>query len=96
MDFLVEMKIELPPDYDTELAADLARRERERATEIATSGEFFKEVWIVPGQRARIMICSAADVATLDATFASLPAVKWCKLEATPLVVCEAGSPICV
>jgi muconolactone delta-isomerase len=95
MEFLVEMEIGVPPDYDPELLADLLKRERVRAAEIA-SGDFFKMVWIVPGQRARIMICSAADARELHDTISSLPAAKWNRYHVTPVIECGVGSSICI
>lgn len=96
MDFLVEFEICIPPDYDPTLFADLVKRERARAAEIAAAGNFFKMVWIVPCQRARISICSAADAQQLDATISSLPAGKWNKYQLTPLIECDKGSSICI
>ena len=96
MDFLVEFEIRIPPDYDPALLADLLKRERTRAAEIAASGNFFKMVWIVPCQRARICICSAADVQELHETISSLPGAKWNKYKVTPLIECDIGSSICI
>jgi muconolactone delta-isomerase len=96
MDFLVEMQMCVPPDYDPELLADLTRRERARAAEIAASSSFFKEVWIVPCQRARILICAAADATELHEVFTSLPAMKWSEFQVTPLLKCDIGSSICI
>ena len=94
MDFLVEMEIILPTD--PEVLADLTKRERARAAELATSGNFFKEVWIVPGQRARILICSAADAREFHETFTSLPGFMWSNLQSTPIIECEVGTSICI
>jgi len=96
MDFLVDMKLCIPPDCDPKIREDLTRRERARAAEILASGNFFKMVWIVPCQRARILICSAADEAELHQTFASLPAMPWSEIHVTPLIECEQGSSICM
>jgi muconolactone delta-isomerase len=95
MDFLVEFEICLPPDYDPELLADLLKRERARAAEIS-AGPFFKSVWIVPCQRARIAICSAADAQELHETLHSLPAAVWNEYQVTPLIECAEGSSICI
>jgi muconolactone D-isomerase len=95
MDFLVDIEICMPPDYDPDSLVDLLKRERARAAEIADSG-FFKMVWIVPGQRARIMVCSATDARDLHDTINSLPAVRWNRYQVTPLIECEVGSPICI
>jgi muconolactone delta-isomerase len=96
MEFLVEMVIGVPADYDPTLLSDLLKRERIRAGEIAARGTFFKNVWIVPCQRARIMICTAADAQELHETFSSLPAMKWNTYQATPLIPCGKGSSICI
>jgi muconolactone delta-isomerase len=96
MDFLVEFAIGVPPDYDPKLLEDLLKRERARAAEIAAAGNFFKHVWIVPCQAARISICSARDAAELHATFTSLPAAKWNSYQVTPLIECASGAPICI
>jgi muconolactone D-isomerase len=95
-DFLVEFQICIPPDYDPELLADLLKRERARAAEISAQGDFFKMVWIVPCQRARISICSAADARELHETFSSLPGSKWNTYEVTPLIECGKGESICI
>lgn len=91
--FYVEMELQVPPDYDPELRKDLVTRERKRAAEIAAEG-FWKYQWIVPGRRARINICSAADPVKLHETYASLPAFKFTDLHASPLIECPAGEPI--
>jgi muconolactone delta-isomerase len=96
MDFLVEFDICIPPDYDPAKAADLQKRERKRAAEIVSQGNFFKKVWVVPGRRARIAICSAPDAQVLDETFASLPAAKWNKMSVTPLFECPTDTSICI
>jgi muconolactone delta-isomerase len=96
MDFLVEFEICIPPDYDPDLRTDLIKRERTRAAEIAASGNFFKMVWIVPCQRARISICSAADAQDLHATFSSLPGMPWNNYQHTPLIECDKGASICI
>ena len=92
MDFLIEMEVGGPSD--PEVFAELAQRERAAAAALVERGDFFKEVWIVPCQRSRLLICSAKDAADLHETFASLPGTKWNKLQATPLVECELGSSI--
>lgn len=96
MDFMVEFEIGIPPDYDADLLADLLRRERERAAEISARGDFFKMVWTVPCQRARIGICTAASAEELQDTFASLPGMRWNNYETTPLIPCAPGSAICL
>ena len=82
--FYVELELLVPPDYDPELRKDLVTRERKRAAEIAEEG-FWKHQWIVPGRRARINICSAADPLKLHETYASLPAFKFTKFEMLPV-----------
>ena len=96
MEFLVEMEICYPPDYSPEVLAELGKHERARTAEISATRDFFKAVWIVPCQRARILLCSANDAADLHETFATLPVFKWAKLKATPLVPCATGSSICI
>jgi muconolactone D-isomerase len=96
VDFLVEMQIGIPPDLDPALVADLIQRERSRAAEISAEGQFFRQVWIVPGERARILICTAADAAELHEKFQSLPAFIWSKFKVTPLIECQPGAPICI
>lgn len=96
MDFLVEFDIGIPPDYDPGLLADLLKRERARAAEIVSSTNFFKMVWIVPGQRARISICTADDAKHLHETFFSMPGSKFAQYRVTPLIECPAGSSICI
>ena len=94
MYFIVEMEIAVPPDLEAEKLAELTRRERDRAAEINGQGNFFQQVWVVPGQRSRIMICTAADAAELHNTFQSLPAFPWCTFKVSPLIMREPGAPI--
>lgn len=94
MDFLIEFKINTPQE-DPAKFGDLLKKERERAAEINATG-FFKHVWIVPCQRARIAICTAKDAAELHETLFSLPAMKWNDCTATALIECDPGSPICM
>lgn len=96
MDFLVDMELCIPPDCDPDVAEDISRRERARAAEILASGNIFKMVWIVPCQRARILVCSAASAAELHQTFSSLPAMPWSKIRVTPLIERDVGSSICI
>ena len=94
MDFLIEMEVGGPSD--PEVFAELAKKERAAAAELTARGDFFKEVWIVPCQRARLLICSAKDAADLHETFNSLPGTKWNKLQATPLIERKLGESICI
>ena len=96
MDFLIEFDICIPPDYDPVKAADLQQRERARSREIAAQGDFYKKVWVAPGRRSRIAICSAPDALVLDQIFASLPAAKWNKTTVTPLVEWTGDATICI
>jgi muconolactone D-isomerase len=95
MDFLVEMEIVVPHDYDPALRDDLVARERARGMELASQG-FYKEAWVVPGRRARIQICTAEDAAQFNALFTSLPAYPFTKNRVLPLVECAVDEPIAI
>jgi Muconolactone delta-isomerase len=95
MDFLVEMDIVVPNDYDSSLREDLITRERARGMELASEG-FFKQAWVVPGRRSRIHICTAKDAAHFHELFTSLPAYHFTKCNVIPLVECAADEPIAI
>ncbi len=95
MDFLVEMEICVPNDYDPVLRDDLIARERARGVGLAAQG-FYKEALVVPGLRARIQICTADDAAQFNDLFTSLPAYPFTENRVLPLVECAADEPIAI
>jgi muconolactone D-isomerase len=84
MDFLVEIKVNLPPDTDAARKAELLTAEAARARELSAKGSIYR-LWRVPGRWANVGIWSAGDATELHDAISSLPLYPWLDVDVTPL-----------
>jgi muconolactone D-isomerase len=84
MEFLVRIEIAVPADMPAQRSGELARREVERARELAAEGRLVR-VWRVPGRRANVGLWSAADATQLHEALASLPLFPYMDIAVEPL-----------
>lgn len=84
MDFLVEIDVRLPPDFNEARKDDLIRREAERAKELAALGVIYR-LWRIPGRWSNVGIWRAESATELHEVIASLPLYSWLRVTVTPL-----------
>lgn len=82
MEFLVRIKVNLPPDEERK--AELVAAEASRARELADAGTI-ERLWRIPGAWANVGIWRAADASALHEAISSLPLYPWLKVRVTPL-----------
>lgn len=82
MEFLVAMRIHLPPEHPRR--EEILARERERALALRGSGAI-KRIWRVPGQAANVGVWEAEDATILHQLLSSLPLFPYSDLEVTAL-----------
>lgn len=84
MEFLVRLDINLPPEMDPAVRADLQSREREHGAELRRKGAIVR-MWRIPGEYAAIGIWEAADATELHEHLSGLPLYPWMKGHVTAL-----------
>lgn len=72
MEWLVHIRITLPPDMDPSVVADLYRREGERVKELTKDG-YCQRLWRVTGETANWGVWTADNATDLHAALESLP-----------------------
>jgi muconolactone D-isomerase len=84
MEFLVRIAIAVPADVPQAQSEELARREAERARELAADGRLVR-IWRTPGRRANVGLWSASDATQLHEALASLPLFPYMDIVVEPL-----------
>lgn len=84
MEFLVEIKISLPPDIDESERPQLIAAERLRGEELVDSG-CLVSLWRVSGQQANVGLWAATDATALREAICSLPLFPWFDVRVTAL-----------
>ncbi|MFF2655558.1 muconolactone Delta-isomerase [Streptomyces sp. NPDC058045] len=84
MDFLVNVRIAVPPEVDDETVDLLRQAERRRAAELARRG-FLVRLWRVPGAWENWGLWRAATEADLHHQLASLPLHPYMTIDVHPL-----------
>lgn len=84
MEFLVQVRVSLPPEMDAEQRAQLLAAELERGRELVAAGHI-DGIWRVPGALRNVAIWSARDATELHELIASLPLFPWFAAEVTAL-----------
>lgn len=84
MEFLVEIDVNLPPDFDAGKADELRKAEAARGVELYEAGTI-RRVWRVPGRRAAVAIWEAPDATALHLALSSLPLFPWLDIQVRPL-----------
>ncbi|MFI5695897.1 muconolactone Delta-isomerase [Kribbella sp. NPDC051586] len=82
--FHVRMDVDLPPDLDPAVRADLLTRERDRAIELQQSG-VWPGLWRIVGEYANISILDVPSNDDLHDLLSSLPLFPYMKIHVTPL-----------
>jgi muconolactone D-isomerase len=84
MFFHVRMDVQLPPDLDPAVRAELLGRERDRASELQKAGAW-PGLWRIVGEYANISIFDVPSNDELHDILSSLPLFPYMKLQVTPL-----------
>jgi len=84
MFFHVRMDVQLPPDLDPAVRAELLGRERDRAIELQKAGAW-PGLWRIVGEYANISIFDVPSNDELHDILSSLPLFPYMKLQVTPL-----------
>jgi muconolactone D-isomerase len=86
MEFLVRIRVSLPPDLDAAAREELLERERLRGFELKRQGVILR-IWRVPGRLANVGIWQAPDATALHEAITSLPLFPWIDAQVEPLAV---------
>lgn len=84
MEFLVQIKVNWPPNGDPALKERLMAAEVSRARELAEAGKVHR-LWRVPGRWANVGIWDAKDASDLHEAISSLPLFPWLDVTVTAL-----------
>ena len=84
MFFHVRMDVQLPPDLDPAVRAELLGRERDRAIELQKAGAW-PGLWRIVGEYANISIFDVPTNDDLHEILSSLPLFPYMKIHVTPL-----------
>ena len=82
----LRMDVNLPPDLDPAVRADLLAREKEYSQQQQREGRW-PHLWRVAGEYANISIVDVADHDELHAVLSGLPLFAYMDIEVTPLAV---------
>lgn len=84
MEFLVNIRIQLPPDMPADVEGELRRGELARGLELREAGTLVR-AWRVPGRRENWSLYSIADATALHDVLSSLPMWPWMDIDVHPL-----------
>lgn len=84
MEYLVEIRVQWPPEGDAAERDRLIRAEAIRASEFAEQGILIR-LWRIPGAWANVGIWSAPDADALHEALVSLPFFPWLDIQIQPL-----------
>ncbi len=84
MEFLVQIRVSLPPDMDAGVKAVLTEREQARGRELKQTGTIVR-MWRIPGRLANVGIWEAVDATALHEAITSLPLFPYIDASVTPL-----------
>ncbi|GAA1164081.1 muconolactone Delta-isomerase [Kribbella jejuensis] len=82
--FHVRMDVNLPPDLDPAVRADLVSREKARAVELQEKG-VWPQLWRIVGEYANFSIFDVSSNDELHDLLTSLPLFPYLKIQVTPL-----------
>src|SRR5690242_6956259 len=82
--FAVTMQVDLPPDLDPEVRADLLARESVYVKQEQEAGHWL-HLWRVVGKVANLSIIDARDHAHLHGVLSGLPLFPYMTIEVKPL-----------
>lgn len=84
MEFLVEMRVEVPDSWSREEAERRLLEERKRGRELVAAGAI-RSIWRIPGSTANVGIWQAEDATNLHELLSSLPLFRAARIEVVPL-----------
>lgn len=84
MEYLVNIRLSIPPSMDEQAYKELVITERARAASLAEAGKLIR-MWRVPGRRENWGLWQAESASELHDILASLPAWPWMDLDVHPL-----------
>lgn len=84
MEFLVAIRVTLPPDMAADRRDALLAAELARGRELVAAGAI-QRIWRVPGGLRNIGVWEAADATALHELIVSLPLWPWIAAEVTAL-----------
>lgn len=83
-EFMVHIRIDLPPDMDPNQRETLERQETQYGRELLATGAL-THIWRLPGQRANIGIWRVPDATALHTHLEKLPLRPWMTIDVTAL-----------
>jgi len=83
-EYLVRMRISLPPDTAPRRRAELLDAERTRGLALISEGSI-ERIWRIPGQQSNVGIWRADSASQLHDKIASLPLFRWMAVDVTAL-----------
>jgi muconolactone delta-isomerase len=83
-EFLTTFTMAVPADTAHDIVEDTARREADRARELAEQ-DYLERLWALPGKDRTLGLWRASDSAGMNAILATLPLLAWMSVEITPL-----------
>jgi muconolactone D-isomerase len=90
-DFLVQVRVQLPPDIDPARRAELLGAELVRGRELVASGVIYR-IWRVPGAIANVAIWRAPNATVLHDLLTSLPMFAYADISVSALAAHPAES----
>jgi muconolactone D-isomerase len=84
IEFLVDIRIALPPDMPEENRAAIITAELARGRELRAAGHIAR-IWRRPGQTANVGVWVAESPTELHALISSLPMFPWMTVQVSPL-----------
>lgn len=83
-EFLLDTRVEFPPDMPEQQRQDLLKEEYERARELVRDGTI-RFIWRIPGGLHNVAVWAVEDATALHELMASLPLFPWITASVTPL-----------
>ncbi|ADB50791.1 muconolactone Delta-isomerase [Conexibacter woesei] len=84
MEFLVDVRVSLPPEMAAEQRQQLLAAELKRGRELVAAGHI-QGIWRIPGAVRNVGIWNARDATELHQLIASLPLFPWLAADVTAL-----------
>ncbi|WP_201768686.1 muconolactone Delta-isomerase [Saccharopolyspora rectivirgula] len=82
--FAVKMEVNLPPEMDPDVKADILAREKAYSQELQKGGEW-KNIWRCAGQYSNLSIFDVDSNDRLHEILWNLPLFPYMRMEITPL-----------
>jgi muconolactone D-isomerase len=92
VEFLVQIRVNFPPDMPPEQLADLMDRETRRGMQLKAAGTIVR-IWRIPGRRENVGIWQGADADSIHEAILSLPVFPWIGARVTALATHHLEDP---